>query len=431
MVEFSDQGWYSNKLIQVIRIHVIQPAGAGVGVDGREAEVPDVIRPAFFVQQHVPVSPAHHPVVEIVDHGFAVEFAPFPVIDSGHIERAVAAFGEHQVGIGESLLDLPDILEVIAHVPMAGDAPDVLGGVGIGQDGAGALIQHAPVVVPDHEPDVVQPGFPEGGSEVVLHEIPFLVGGVDAGFPHLVGHGFVLHGQSPDRDPVVFVGADEFDEIAGPRIGVARQQGAAVKHVIVGFHPGGRTPGAGIKGEIVARRRHGRFDERDPVFLVRGDAEGSEVGVAVADVGVAGAGEIAAVDGGPAQRVTDAAFRIEVGLQDFALLVLGHFIECFGGGVGEGATDAQNRLEGPAGIHEHRLLVFGRLGQVCELEFPAFGESFAGVLGGGVDADGAIGVHGRRSRREEAADTHQGCHCGEPEFHALRVSIGFALSPAR
>jgi len=55
------------------------------------------------------------------------------------------------------------------------------------------------------------------------------------------------------------------------------------------------------------------------------DAEGLQLLVAVVDIGVAAGREVAAVYGGPAQRVTDAFVDIEIGIQKFSLFAYWSF----------------------------------------------------------------------------------------------------------
>ncbi len=57
-------------------------------MDRRETVILHVVRAAFLVKQHVPVGPAHCAVVEIIDHGLAVNFAPLPVVDLGEVKRS-------------------------------------------------------------------------------------------------------------------------------------------------------------------------------------------------------------------------------------------------------------------------------------------------------------------------------------------------------
>ena len=69
----------SNKLRKVsdvvVGVCVDQLAGARIGMNRSEAEVLDVIRPAGFIQQNVPIGPADRAAVEVVDHRTPVQLA--------------------------------------------------------------------------------------------------------------------------------------------------------------------------------------------------------------------------------------------------------------------------------------------------------------------------------------------------------------------
>ena len=94
------------------------------------------------------------------------------------------------------------------------------------------------------------------------------------------------------------------------------------------------------------------------------DVEGLQFFVAVFHVGVARAGKIAAMDVRPPQRVTDASLRIIIGLQNFLLLVFGHFVVSLGGGIRQSAADSEQGLECLCRINKHRQFMLGRLRQV-------------------------------------------------------------------
>src|SRR6516162_3815928 len=80
--------------------------------------------------------------------------------------------------------------------------------------------------------------------------------------------------------------------------------------------------------------------------------------VAIPDVGVTLAGEIATVDVGAAEGVTDAFVRIEISGQQFLLFSLRQFVEGFCGSIRQSAADAEDRLKCPRGIDENVLLFF-------------------------------------------------------------------------
>ena len=133
----------------------MQRTGGGFGMYGSEAEIFDMVGAAGFVEQDVPVGPGHGAVVEVVNHVFAVLFAPGPLIEGFPAERVVAGFGEEQVFARERFSHPFHIVILPAAVPdfipVKSDAPDISGGFFIAQQGVGALIEQVAVVVPGNE----------------------------------------------------------------------------------------------------------------------------------------------------------------------------------------------------------------------------------------------------------------------------------------
>ena len=103
-----------------------------------------------------------------------------------------------------------------------------------------------------------------------------------------------------------------------------------------------------------------------PELLIVLDTERLQLFVALVDVGVTGAREIATVDVGAGERVADAFVAIEVGIQNLPLLCRRQLRECFGGCIGERATDADNRLQSLRGVHEDADLSLQRLSHGLE-----------------------------------------------------------------
>ena len=146
----------------VIRVRVNQLARLRIGVNRGEAEILDVIRPASFIQQYVPVRPADSAAVEVIDHRASVQFAQFPVLELFGIEGIGAAFGEDQVLVGKGLVHELDVVEhrVAAApwlVPVITNAPHILRGFGVRQDRAGPLIDEIAVVIPGDDLLVAEP----------------------------------------------------------------------------------------------------------------------------------------------------------------------------------------------------------------------------------------------------------------------------------
>jgi len=78
-----------------------------------------------------------------------------------------------------------------------GGTPDVIGGFLVIVCGLDTLVYETAIVVPDHELDVGEAGFFEGGTEEVLDEVTLFIGGEDAGFPDLDGKRLILNSQAP------------------------------------------------------------------------------------------------------------------------------------------------------------------------------------------------------------------------------------------
>ena len=259
-------------------VGVDEAARTRVCVERGEAEVADVIRAAGLVQKDVPVSPGRRAVVEVVNHRVAVVLAELPIVHSLHVESVVAAFGEDERLVWEGLVHEPDVVvhrfaAAPGFVPVIGDAPDVARGFGVCEDRAGALIDEVAVMIPGEDFPVGQTFSAQGRAEVVLQEITLLFGGVDTGFPLLRRHRLVLNGDSPDVYAFPLIRLDELRVVVGPRLIKLCLELAAVQHVSVLFHEGGRTPGACEDREPPARRGQRALDERDAELSVVFDAE--------------------------------------------------------------------------------------------------------------------------------------------------------------
>lgn len=229
----------------------------GVGVNGGKTEVLHVVGPTGFIKEDVPVGPPHSAAVEVIDHRVAVAFSVRPAFVMHRIKPLLAPFREQELLVGVGLFDELEILvlRVAAgpgFVPMEAGAPGVLRCVGVVENGVGAVRDEIAVVVPNDDLLVPVSGSFHGRTEVVFQEITLLLSGVDARFPALRRHGFVLDGNPPYWEPFRLVSLDEFDEVVGPRLVVFGQQGAAPQHVVVGFHEGWRAPRARVKDQAIS-----------------------------------------------------------------------------------------------------------------------------------------------------------------------------------
>ena len=95
--------------------------------------------------------------------------------------------------------------------------------------------------------------------------------------------------DSPDWDPFTLISPDELCVIISPRLIELRLESTAVQHIVVIFHEGWWTPRTAEDVELTASGGQHLLDKRDPIFLVMLDAEGLQLLVTLADIGVAGA----------------------------------------------------------------------------------------------------------------------------------------------
>ena len=87
-----------------------------------------------------------------------------------------------------------------------------------------------------------------------------------------------------------------------------------MKHIVVVLHECRWTPGTAKDGELASGRGQRLFDKGNPKLLVMLDAEGLQLFVAFSYIGVAATREIATVNVGSCQRVTDAFVDIKIGI---------------------------------------------------------------------------------------------------------------------
>ncbi|OPZ76828.1 MAG: hypothetical protein BWY77_01812 [bacterium ADurb.Bin431] len=244
---------------------------------------------AGLIEEHIPVGPAHRTVVEIVDQGFAVVLPPVPLPEVFRLVGKVAALGEDEIGLRKGLLHPFDVFKGVVHVPVESHSPDVAGRFGIVEHCTGALVEEIAVVVPDDQFFAAHARPGQGRSEMILDKVALLLIGVDAGLPGLGGHGLVLHRETPHRQALLLVGLDELYIAAGPGLKTLGFEFAAAQHVVVGFHPGRRAPGAGVEGEGTPGRGRGLFDEGKLELSIMVDVETFQLEVSGLDIVVAAA----------------------------------------------------------------------------------------------------------------------------------------------
>ena len=134
------------------------------------------------------------------------------------------------------------------------------------------------------------------------------------------------------------------------------------------------------------------------------DAERAQLFVAFVYIGVAVAREIAAVNVGSCERVTDAFAVVEVSSENFLLLSLRQFRKHFCRCISECATDSNNRLKSFCGIDEHADLGLEGLAHVLERQLVGLREAVISFVRGCVDRyfsalDFSVDLNGPRSFR--------------------------------
>ena len=351
-------------------------AGGGVGVyHGAAVDAGDVAGVAgaiVLVEDEIPYIPALGPVVEIGDHAAREAQGGGPCATD-------APLGVEEVLVGEGVVDDADVIKMVAGVPMVSGAPDVFRGLGVVVGGLHAFVNEAAVVVPDHDFHIAQARVFQRGAEVFFHEILLLVGAEEVRFPCLRRLSFVLHGEAPDRDALGLVSLDVFHEIIGPGLVIFGLEFAAVEHLAIRLHPAGRAPGGGVELELVVRSLHRALNEGDAVFFIMLDGEILQLLVTRRIVvGVHVIGVIAAMDGGAAKGIAIPGHRVEAGLEELLLHILGQLAEDGCRRIGKRPAEADDGLEGLLVVNDDGRDVLVRLIELREREETVVGDQLRG-----------------------------------------------------
>src|SRR5262249_34005861 len=133
--------------------------------------------------------------------------------------------------------------------------------------------------------------------------------------------------------------------------------------------------------EFSACRRQGLLHEGNAELLVVVDAEGLELLIAFVDIRIAATREIATMNVGASERITDAVVGIEIGIQKFKLFCGGQFCKGLRCGIGKCAAYALDCLKGSARIHKHANLSLQRLAEMLEFNLVSRRNSVFAPLG--------------------------------------------------
>ena len=372
----------------VVRRGQDELVGLGVPVDGRKTEILHVVGPAALIQQDVPIGPPHCAAVEVVNHAVAVAFCIGPTLVMLAVKPFLAPFGEQQFLVGVRLLNQLEVV-VLGRpacprlVPVEAGSPSVRRGHRVFKDGVGPVRDQVAVVVPHHNVLVAIACFRHGWSQVMLQEVALFLCRVNARFPALRCHRFVLDGHPPHGQALGLVRFDELDKVLGPRVVEFGEQGASAQHVLVGLHERRRAPWAGVKHQIVSDHLGRPLNHRDALDFVRRDGKRGQRRVAFVDVGVASQPKVARVDAGPDDVVPN-ALRTEIGVQQGLLLGFTQQRKHLGGGVRDCPSNSQVSLEFLGGVHKNGHLGFQGLVGRLKFEHAVLRQTFVGVLRGDV-----------------------------------------------
>ena len=128
-----------------------------------------------------------------------------------------------------------------------------------------------------------------GRSEIVFKEITLIRGGINAGFPSLSCHRFILNCHSPDRNAFFFICFNKFYKIVCPWLVILRFKFTAMKHIVVIFHICRWTPWTDEQCQAAAGCSDGFLNKRDTEFLIMFNCEGFQFIISFSNISIAAA----------------------------------------------------------------------------------------------------------------------------------------------
>lgn len=357
-------------------------AGAGVPNEGGLAVVPHVIGPPLLVEDNIPVQKAVHARAEVAQHIVGVHLGVGQLVPA---EAAIlnTPLGEEQLFPGELLTHQAQGVEVVAAVPVEGQAGHHVVGAAIDL-GAGPVEEPLLIVVPDVHVHIPQARPAQPGVEVFRQKRPLLFRRVEAAVPGLGGVGLVLHAEGGDVNPPVPVLPDVTAQIPGPEGVALFFQVPSPVSAAVGLHKGGWRPGGEHDGEILPRRVTGRTDPGEDPPLVPCQGEGAQAFIPrVGDGGVLASGKVTAVDMGTDGPVAQPPGS-EAGVDDLPGLLRRHPLQNGAHRVGDGAAEEGDLLVSHLRVEVHQpQLPSPRVRAEGDGLLP--GDCLRAVKGGGVD----------------------------------------------
>mmetsp|Transcript_76458 Transcript_76458/g.248051 ORF Transcript_76458/g.248051 Transcript_76458/m.248051 type:complete len:299 (+) Transcript_76458:762-1658(+) len=224
-------------------------------------------------------------------------------------------------------------------------APDILRGIGVAVNRVSPQEELVTIVVPRYELQIHAAGL-EGRAQVVADEVALLLGAVEAVLPRAVPIRLVLHGETPERKPLLLQRLREKDIMLGPKLPTVRFQLATRAHGPCVLHPRRWAPWTRQERQRSTRSLVGLPDKRKHGLLVAVDAEAGQVSVVLAfAAGPISVREVARVHVQPADVKAQTCFLVEIGVDDSFLIGRAQLRKNLGRGFREGRAKACELLE--------------------------------------------------------------------------------------
>ena len=145
-------------------------------MDWGKAEILHVVGATVFVEQDVPIGPAHRALIEIMDHAVSVAFSIGPALVMCTVKAFLAPLSEQQFFVGERLLDQLEVFifgcpSCPGFVLMEPCSPSIRCGDRVLKNGVGSVRDEVAVVVPNHDFFVPKTCLRHGWPQMKLQKI--------------------------------------------------------------------------------------------------------------------------------------------------------------------------------------------------------------------------------------------------------------------
>mmetsp|Transcript_21233 Transcript_21233/g.49826 ORF Transcript_21233/g.49826 Transcript_21233/m.49826 type:complete len:429 (-) Transcript_21233:185-1471(-) len=345
----------------VVELRVMVDLSSGeVDLHGCVANVVDVVGPTSLVQNEVPVHPRDCTRVEVANDVVRIAFTEVPVAlrklrSWCPAIRLPGSLGGEHLGLRKLGLELLQLVEAIASIPMVCDAREVFGGSLVLKQRATVDENVVFVVI---EPEHLHFGMIrlQDWTQVLTDKGCLFFSCQETGFPGCIILGLVLNGDCPNGDAICLVRGHPLRDVSRPNVVHVRFQARCtgmvhprtrIEHQIL--HPCRWAPGGG---------QHLHLAPFGPHHFLSGPDEGyqrlqvsGQCGVKCRQIhvssnlveGIAAHREVAAVNMRAAHHVAE-TLRAEVVLQKGALLRVGQLPEDQTTRFREGAPESFNDL---------------------------------------------------------------------------------------